>query len=163
MNSMRYGRAAIVRCAAIGIAAWLAFGGSAVAGPRAWYYTSVYTAPLHEADINLAKLEEVNKSVNGSMVWVADGKLDTWTIGGRQGDCDDFAVTKLDRLVKAGIPVTSMRLGRGKALGQKHMVLIVFTTSGWYVLDNLSDGIYRNRGRFKPVSRQKTPTPIPQG
>ncbi len=83
-----------------------------------------------------ATIASVNNSVNNSMRYVAD-KGDVWQIGGSTGDCEDFALTKRSKLIRAGIPSGALRMAVVRTeKGEGHAVLIVKTTAGEFVLDN---------------------------
>lgn len=94
-------------------------------------------------DQRRTELERVNAEVNGRVGYKADidlyGMPEFWTIAGREGDCEDYALAKRAELLALGWPVEALRLavcldehGRG------HAVLTVDTDRGAYVLDNRS-------------------------
>jgi Predicted periplasmic protein len=94
----------------------------------------------------LALLKRVNHRVNVSIV--AKSKTygsrleDTWTIAPVQGDCNDYAVTKRHELLGSGFPSSALRLSVTKtAAGIGHLVLVVVTTKGDFVMDSLADAI----------------------
>ncbi|GAA0530909.1 putative transglutaminase-like cysteine proteinase [Rhizomicrobium palustre] len=92
-------------------------------------------------------LLRVNHDVN-SDIWPEDdeehyGRPEYWTIPkDGYGDCDDYAVTKRQRLFAAGLPFSILRLAvvalPGGAL---HTVMTITTDRGDFVLDNRSDEI----------------------
>ena len=58
------------------------------------------------------------------------------------GDCNDYAVTKRHALLESGLPSKALRLSVVKtASGIGHLVLVVVTTKGDIVLDNLTEVI----------------------
>jgi predicted transglutaminase-like cysteine proteinase len=58
------------------------------------------------------------------------------------GDCNDYAVTKRHALIESGLPSKALRLSVVKtASGVGHLVLVVVTTKGDVVLDNLTEVI----------------------
>jgi len=81
----------------------------------------------------LAKISAVNSRVNAGIIPRRE-KSDVWTLWPKEGDCDDYAVTKRHELRKLGIPsclaVVKLQTGEG------HCVLIVKLTSGEFILDN---------------------------
>jgi len=98
----------------------------------------------------LDKLRAVNSRVNGSIRYERDravwGRFDHWAspaevLARRMGDCEDFVILKMAALMRAGIPANSMSLVvlqiRGKDVF--HAVLSVNTSSGAFILDNVSD------------------------
>lgn len=68
-----------------------------------------------------------------------------WTVEPAIGDCEDYAVTKLARLLAAGFPRSALRLviARIAASGTYHAVLAVETDRGTLILDNRHDEIRR--------------------
>lgn len=90
----------------------------------------------------LGELAVVNGAVNQMIMPVADqpGDLnDIWTLNPRTGDCDDYAVSKRQALLKRGWPSRALLLAAARLPdGQRHLVLIARTTGGDFVLDNLS-------------------------
>jgi predicted transglutaminase-like cysteine proteinase len=100
-----------------------------------------------ELDIQTMQLlDRVNRDVNLSITPKAkayDADLaDGWTIGPDSGDCNDYAVTKRHDLIARGLPSGALRLSVIKTTaGIGHLVLIVATTNGDMVLDNLTSAI----------------------
>ncbi|MCV0429843.1 MAG: transglutaminase-like cysteine peptidase [Roseibium sp.] len=86
-------------------------------------------------------LNKVNRGVNRSIKWVRD-RNNVWKIGNRTGDCEDYALTKRSRLMKLGVPAAALRMAIVKnQKGQGHAVLVVKTTKGDLVLDNVNNNI----------------------
>lgn len=93
-------------------------------------------------------LSRVNRSVNISITPTAKSYgtnlSEGWTIAPEMGDCNDYAVTKRHELLERGFPSKALRLSVVKtATGIGHLVLVVVTTRGDIVLDNLSE-VMRN-------------------
>jgi predicted transglutaminase-like cysteine proteinase len=91
-------------------------------------------------------LKRVNHSVNLSIIpTVKDygpNLGDGWTIAPDTGDCNDYAVTKRHQLLESGLPSKALRLSVVKtASGIGHLVLVVVTTKGDFVMDNLTEVI----------------------
>jgi predicted transglutaminase-like cysteine proteinase len=91
-------------------------------------------------------LSRVNRSVNATIIPVSkDYGADLqngWTIAPVMGDCNDYAVTKRHQLLHDGLPGKALRLSVVKtASGIGHLVLVVTTTKGDMVLDNLIEVI----------------------
>jgi predicted transglutaminase-like cysteine proteinase len=91
-------------------------------------------------------LKRVNQSVN--MFIIPTPKSygpnlgDGWTIAPDMGDCNDYAVTKRHELLENGLPSKALRLSVVKtASGIGHLVLVVVTTKGDIVMDNLTEVI----------------------
>ncbi len=100
---------------------------------------------------NWLSLADVNEEVNRSAMYVEDepGK-DVWgpwrlVDGLRTGDCDDYAVHKLQRLNALGYPRGALRLAVCQTgLSQLyHCVLLVYMDDGdAVILDNRTDGLW---------------------
>jgi predicted transglutaminase-like cysteine proteinase len=95
---------------------------------------------------NAELLKRVNQTVNAAiapMLKTYGPELkDGWTIAPEMGDCNDYAVTKRHELQQSGMPARALRLSVVKtASGIGHLVLVVSTTKGNLVLDNLSEAI----------------------
>jgi predicted transglutaminase-like cysteine proteinase len=91
-------------------------------------------------------LKRVNQSVNMSIVPTpksyGPNLGDGWTIAPDMGDCNDYAVTKRHELLENGLPSKALRLSVVKtASGIGHLVLVVVTTKGDIVMDNLTEVI----------------------
>jgi predicted transglutaminase-like cysteine proteinase len=98
-------------------------------------------------------LKRVNRGVNLSIVSrvksYGQNLEDGWTIAPETGDCNDYAVTKRHKLMQSGLSSSALRLSVVKTpSGAGHLVLVVVTTKGGLVLDNLTDTIrpWRNTG-----------------
>ena len=91
-------------------------------------------------------LKRVNHSVNMSIIPTRKsyGRNlgDGWTIAPDTGDCNDYAVTKRHELIAKGLPSKALRLAVVRtASGVGHLVLVVVTTKGDIVMDDLTDVI----------------------
>jgi predicted transglutaminase-like cysteine proteinase len=95
---------------------------------------------------NSELLNRVNRSVNAAIVPVqksyGDSLHEGWRIAPFTGDCNDYAVTKRHELLASGLPAKALRLAVVKTRsGDGHLVLLVATTKGELVLDNLTEVI----------------------
>ena len=90
-----------------------------------------------------AELERINRMVNRTIRPRREaGPVDRWVLAPREGDCDDYAVTKRHRLIAMGWPASALRLAVVRTPnGQGHAVLVVKTTEGDLVLDNRTSRI----------------------
>jgi len=93
-----------------------------------------------------ALLAHVNSSVNSAIEptvkFYGSNIENRWTIAPSRGDCNDYAVTKRHELIASGMPARVLRLSVVKtSSGVGHLVLVVTTTKGDLVLDNLTDAI----------------------
>lgn len=90
----------------------------------------------------LSTLKAVNSSVNRSIRPRNDGAVDVWTVRPAAGDCEDYALTKRRALIEAGFPPSALRLAYVKTRsGEGHAILMVETSGGRLVLDNLNSAI----------------------
>lgn len=91
-------------------------------------------------------LKRVNGDVNAMIIPIVKDYgpelKDGWTIAPSSGDCNDYAVTKRHELLQSGLPAKALRLSVVKtSSGIGHLVLVVATTKGDLVLDNLTETI----------------------
>lgn len=115
-------------------------------------------AKLHRANVSSGLnerelLARVNQWVNREIAYVGDDRnyrqRDFWataeqTIARGSGDCEDFAILKMQMLRAAGIDADRMKLVllRDLAANADHAFLLVQTGAGKLVLDNVTDGLY---------------------
>ncbi len=101
-----------------------------------------WSPELHEL------LRKTNARVNGSVQFVPDkensGLEEVWDFPHQaRGDCEDFMLEKRRQLVVAGLPSASMTCAiafhRVKLF--PHAILMVETTAGTFVLDNLYEDV----------------------
>jgi len=138
-----------------------AFGASmtpATAAPPLGYQLMCLTTPAEcrgggPAKISLsssqmATLRDVNARINRSITPRNDAAgTDVWSVNAVVGDCEDFAIAKRDALIRAGFAPSALRLAYVKTRwGEGHAVLVVTTSRGKMVLDNLT-------GVIKPLSQ----------
>lgn len=71
--------------------------------------------------------------------------FDIWSILPREGNCNDYAVSKRHILLEAGWPAASLLLAEVRliATGEHHLILIEKDASGEWVLDNLRPFVVR--------------------
>ncbi|MCB2115500.1 MAG: transglutaminase-like cysteine peptidase [Rhodobacteraceae bacterium] len=100
------------------------------------------------ADASALRLAEpVNRRINHQVRQIADrrqyGRDEVWALPTRQGgDCEDIAMLKKLRLIEAGIAPEHLLVATALDLNRSaHAVLILRTSAGDYVLDNLRDRI----------------------
>ena len=97
-------------------------------------------------------LGRVNAWVNANIRYVEDvdgfGKADYWadaplTMALRQGDCEDFAILKMQMLQGLGFAREDMVLtiARDRIRGRDHAVLMVRIGDGYRMLDNATDAV----------------------
>jgi predicted transglutaminase-like cysteine proteinase len=87
-------------------------------------------------------LIEVNASVNRQIVPTRNERGligEEWVINPSHGDCNDYAVSKRHELLARGWPMRNLLLSEVVVSGgEHHLVLVVRTTAGDIVLDNLN-------------------------
>ena len=104
-------------------------------------------APAKMTQSRWAKVREINTAVNRQISPVLDinsrGVSEYWEIPTTQGDCEDFSLLKRSRMISAGfmpsqLPLTKVRLPNGQA----HIILVLRSEEGDFVLDNLSNRVH---------------------
>lgn len=116
-------------------------GFAAVCGRYRWACSSGGGSVSDARKLELAR--KINSSVNRSVTSATDaalyGREEYWTLpdNGR-GDCEDYSLLKMKRLIEAGVPSRDLMLATvltGRA--EHHVVLVLRTGEGDYFLDNL--------------------------
>lgn len=95
-------------------------------------------------DVRRAQLEFVQRSVNLEIVPVRrpPNIVAPWREGASAGNCNDYAMTKRGRLLDLGWPSSALLLAVAAVPGgEGHLVLVVVTDRGDYVLDSLRDNV----------------------
>ena len=91
-------------------------------------------------------IESVNRGVNRSIIPKSDppGKEQPWRDDATIGDCDEFAMKKRSQLLDLKMPSSALLMVVAIVpSGEAHLVLIVVTDRGDFVLDNLRENIVR--------------------
>jgi predicted transglutaminase-like cysteine proteinase len=90
-------------------------------------------------------LRTVNKKVNAAIMPERNSEGlagEKWLIGPSSGDCNDYAVTKRSELLDRGWPTRALLLSEVvTSWGEHHLVLVVRTSAGDLVLDNMASEI----------------------
>jgi predicted transglutaminase-like cysteine proteinase len=106
--------------------------------------------PVTLTQARLAELAKINRDVNLSIKPepnLAGALGEEWLVSPRNGDCNDYAVTKRHQLLARGWPSRSLLLAEVVTpSGEHHLVLVVRTRADDLVLDNLNRDI-------RPISR----------
>lgn len=101
--------------------------------------------PVHLTAERWDDLKEVNQSVNNKIVPEANTEGlagEKWLINPSRGDCNDYAVTKRAELLDRGWPARVLLLSEVvTSWGEHHLVLVVRTSGGDLILDNLTPQI----------------------
>jgi predicted transglutaminase-like cysteine proteinase len=127
--------------------------GDFVPAPAAWFnllrqHPELDPQSTPMASVNLtparaALLMKVNKEVNREVSYRADAGSDVWTVGGREGDCEDIAIRKLAVLTQVhGVSRGALTLAACRLdYSRGHAVLLVHSDSGVYVMDSLTSRV----------------------
>lgn len=96
---------------------------------------------LITAQAHLDLIEDIQRDINRNTKYYSDPALynvpEFWTIANGKGDCEDYALAKRQRLLKAGFPLKVLALATcWTETNEYHAVLIVHTASNDLVLDN---------------------------
>src|SRR5689334_2308496 len=98
--------------------------------------------PVHLTEQRWQDLNAINRSVNAAITPESqpEGPADEkWLINPARGDCNDYAVSKRSELLARGWPTRALLLSEVvTAWGEHHLVLVVRTSAGDLVLDNLT-------------------------
>lgn len=90
-------------------------------------------------------LREVNRDVNAAISPQSNTEGlagEKWLINPTSGDCNDYAVTKRSELLRRGWPTRVLLLSEVvTSWGEHHLILVVRTSGGDLVLDNLTPQI----------------------
>ena len=90
-------------------------------------------------------LKEVNRDVNAAISPQSNTEglaAEKWLINPTSGDCNDYAVTKRSDLLRRGWPTRALLLSEVvTSWGEHHLILVVRTSGGDLVLDNLTPKI----------------------
>ncbi|MET4291380.1 putative transglutaminase-like cysteine proteinase [Bradyrhizobium sp. LB8.2] len=113
----------------------------------------------------MAQLQEVNHQVNSAIrpePNLEGLRGEKWLLHPTSGDCNDYAVTKRHDLIAKGFPARSVLLGEVVVpWGEHHLVVVVRTSSGDLVLDNLTGHILpwsKKSYRWVRIQTPKNPT-----
>jgi predicted transglutaminase-like cysteine proteinase len=86
----------------------------------------------------MAAMQRINNQVNRA-IRPRNETGDVWQLNPAAGDCEDYAVSKRAALIRQGVAPSALRIAFTKTRrGEPHAVLVVRTSQGDYVLDNLS-------------------------
>lgn len=107
-------------------------------------------------DAMMATMTQVNRRVNRAIRPKSDGRVDVWSVNVKSGDCEDYALAKRRQLIDAGVPASSLRIAYVKTRsGVDHAILVVNTSKGKFVLDNLNSSVVPlSQTRYRVMSMQ---------
>ena len=111
--------------------------------------------------LSLGALNAVNSSVNHRIKPMRDeeqfGVRDRWSYGAKIGDCEDFAIAKRAALLSRGYRPENTLLAMGYSGVEAHVVLLVRTDGGDYVLDNLNPAVLPVEKSSVRISKVQSP------
>jgi predicted transglutaminase-like cysteine proteinase len=101
--------------------------------------------PVRLTEARWESLKEVNRSINESIIPERNYEGlagEKWLIGPSSGDCNDYAVTKRSELIQRGWPARTLLLSEViTSSGEHHLVVVVRTSVGDFVLDNMPSNL----------------------
>lgn len=101
--------------------------------------------PVRLTEQRWEDLKEVNKSVNSAIAVEPNTEGlagEKWLINPASGDCNDYAVSKRSQLLARGWPARTLLLSEVvTSWGEHHLILVVRTSAGDLLLDNLTPQI----------------------
>lgn len=107
----------------------------------------------------MAVLKQINTRVNRAITPVADNS-DVWSLNPTSGDCEDYVLSKRSALIRKGVPAGSLRIAYTHTRrGEPHAVLVVKTSEGDYVLDNLTNTVKTLRASGYNIRTMSSPNP----
>jgi predicted transglutaminase-like cysteine proteinase len=121
--------------------------------------------PVKLTEERWAELRSVNAMVNRAIRPEANTRgvaQERWVISPVAGDCNDYAVTKRHELIKRGWAPRALLLAEvAIASGEHHLVLVVRTSAGDIVLDNLNANLRPvSATRYRWVRMQSPKNPL---
>lgn len=101
---------------------------------------------FHPSPARLSELDEINRMINSAIQPATDeeiyGMSEHWTLPGRRGDCEDYALLKRKILMERGWPASALLLTVVRdEKGEGHAVLTARTAHGDFLLDNKVDEV----------------------
>lgn len=117
-------------------------------GPAGFYdmctSLSAECQPVAQTEsLSFAEVRRINETVNKDIRPQPEPPgVDVWQLAPKDGDCDDYVMTKRHELIAAGFGSERARVAVGVARGgQLHAVLVVNFGRNFYVLDNLTNDV----------------------
>lgn len=101
---------------------------------------------FYPSPARLSELDEINREINRAIEPATDeeiyGMSEYWTLPGRRGDCEDYALLKRKILLQRGWPASALLLTVVRdEKGEGHAVLTARTALGDFLLDNKFDDV----------------------
>ena len=108
---------------------------------------TVQTIGVPADDLKMPEVDAVvvslkSRSIEASEAIAKSLAAEKWLINPSHGDCNDYAVSKRSELLARGWPTRALLLSEVvTAWGEHHLVLVVRSSAGDLVLDNLTTQI----------------------
>ena len=107
----------------------------------------------------MAVLKQINGHVNRTIRPERD-TADVWELNPTSGDCEDYVLSKRSALIRQGVSAGALRIAYTHTRrGEPHAVLVVRTSGGDYVLDNLTNSIKTLRASGYNIRTMSSPNP----
>lgn len=107
----------------------------------------------------MALLNQTNTRVNRAIRPARD-TADIWELNPESGDCEDYVLSKRSALIRQGVSAGALRIAYTHTRrGEPHAVLVVRTSQGDYVLDNLTNTIKTLRASGYTIRTMSSPNP----
>ena len=107
----------------------------------------------------MAVLKQVNSHVNRSIRPERD-TADVWELNPTSGDCEDYVLSKRSALIRQCVSSGALRIAYTHTRrGEPHAVLVVRTSEGDYVLDNLTNSVKTLRASGYNIRSMSSPNP----
>lgn len=88
-----------------------------------------------------ALLQTVTRRVNNSISYTSE-RVDRWALNPSRGDCEDYVLSKRSALIRQGVSPGALRIAfTHTRRGVPHAILVVKTSQGDYVLDNMNSRV----------------------
>ncbi|MGV8832910.1 MAG: transglutaminase-like cysteine peptidase [Devosia sp.] len=89
----------------------------------------------------MAMLKTTNIQVNRAIRPKRD-LADVWELNPKSGDCEDYVLSKRSALIRQGVAAGALRIAYTHTRrGEPHAVLVVKTSQGDFVLDNMNNTV----------------------
>jgi predicted transglutaminase-like cysteine proteinase len=115
--------------------------------------------PFRLTEQRWSELVTVNRDINRQITYQRNyGGVfaEEWIVSPKYGDCNDYAVSKRHELLARGWPSRTLLLSEVvMSSGEHHLILVVRTSDGDVVLDNMNANVYPvSKARYEWVRTQ---------
>ncbi len=107
-----------------------------------------------------ALLQTVTRRVNNSISYTSE-RVDRWALNPSRGDCEDYVLSKRSALIEQGVSPGALRIAfTYTRRGVPHAVLVVKTSQGDYVLDNMNNRVVSLQASGYNIAMMSTANPM---